>query len=95
MSAPPNSIKRESLISKARDILRPKRARRLRGHSAVIYDSDGDRWNPEEHGQDYRYGQRSPHQHAKRAYQAAAAIAYQEVTHAPFYMHEIGQASSD
>lgn len=86
-----NSIKRESLISRARDILRPRRARRLdNGQPEPHYDADGDSWSAHEHGEEYRYGQRQPHQHAKRAYQAAAALAHQAVSHAPFYMEEIG-----
>ena len=91
MSTQINSVKRDSLISRARDVLKPKRSRKLRGHQSVVYDPDGDSWSPDEHGQDYRYGQRQPHHHAKRAYQAAAAIAYQDVTHAPFHMEEIGR----
>ena len=95
MSTKLNSLQRESLISKARDVLRPKRARRLGESSPVVYDNDGDSWTSEEHGEDYRYGQRQAHHHAKRAYQAAAAIAHQAVTHAPFYMEDIGLSQTE
>ena len=87
-----NTIKRESLISRASDILKPKRARQLhRSVSEDLYDFDADSWTSEQHGEDYHYSRGQRYSNAKRAYQAAAALAHQKVTHKPFYMEDLGQ----
>ena len=87
-----NIIKRESLISRAGDVVRPKRTRKLRRSvEGEFGDFDSDAWLAEQHGEDYRYSRGKRHIHAKLAYQAAAAIAHQKVTHKPFYMEDLGK----
>lgn len=86
-----NTIKQD--ILRLPNITRSPRVRRtnLSTLEAVQYNPDGDQWQSEQHGEEHRYSRSQRQNTAKKAYQAAANLAHQKVTHAPFYMEDIGQ----
>lgn len=87
-----SSIKNEPLIKKLDQARSPIRRTKVKQSDDeeveyLAYDS----WHNQQRGEEYRYGQRRPYGNAKRAYQAAAALAEQQVTHQAFYMEDLGK----
>ena len=62
-------------------------------HEYDEYDSDS--WHFKEYGEEHRYARPTRPSTAKAAYQKSLALIHQKVTHAPFYMEDIGEKQSD